>query len=91
MWSKLRETCYASPAQAGRREDNKMTKLGGKTPRYGKNKTYFNKPRKWLKRMIVRDQENVFLFEFGLIVPELSYRRYQNVYFDPIQAGVFCY
>ena len=29
---------------------------------------YFNKPTKWLKRMIVREQENVFLFEFGLIV-----------------------
>ena len=33
-----------------------------------KTKTYFNNPGKWLKRMIVREQENVFLFEFGLIV-----------------------
>ena len=33
-----------------------------------KTKTYFNKSGKWLKKMIVRDQENVFLFEFGLIV-----------------------
>ena len=32
-------------------------------------KMYFNKPSKWLKRMTVRDQENVFLFEFGFIVP----------------------
>ena len=40
----------------------------GKTPRYRKTKTYFNKPSKWLKRMIVRGQENAFLFEFGLIV-----------------------
>ena len=32
-----------------------------KTSRYGKTKTYFNKPSNWLKRMTVRDQENVFL------------------------------
>ena len=43
-------------------------RLIGKTPRYGKTKTYFNKPSKWLKKMIVGDQENVFVFEFGLIV-----------------------
>ena len=49
--------------------NNKITGLTGKTPRYGKTKTYFNKPSKCLKRMIVRDQENVFLSEFGLIVP----------------------
>ena len=34
-----------------------------------KTKAYFNKPSKWLKRLIVRDQENVFLSGFGLIVP----------------------
>ena len=56
-----------SPAK--KREDNKITRLGGKAPRYGKTKKHFNKPSKWLKRMIVRDLENVFLFEFGLIVP----------------------
>ena len=35
----------------------------------GKAKTYLNKPRLWLKRMMLWEQENVFLFEFGLIVP----------------------
>ena len=28
-----------------------------------------NKPSLWLKRMILGEQENVFLFEMGLIVP----------------------
>ena len=28
-----------------------------------------NKLSSWLKRMILREQENVFLFEFELIVP----------------------
>ena len=53
-------------------EEEKTTRLQGweekKNPRYGKNKTYFNLSSKWLKRMS-RDQENVFLFEFGLFVP----------------------
>ena len=44
-------------------------KTGRKTTRYGKTKMYFDKTSKWLKTMIVRDQENVFLFEIGLIVP----------------------
>ena len=59
-------------------------KAGKKTPRsrlrYGKTKTYFNKPSKWLERMIVRDQENVFLFRFGLIVPAvLKYLFWHNL------------
>ena len=40
-------------------------KASRKNPRHGKAKKYFNKPSKWLKRMIVRDhcnQENVFSF-----------------------------
>ena len=45
---------------------------------------YFNKLSKWSKRMVVRNKENVFLFEFGL----LSYQRYKNVYFDIIFADV---
>ena len=32
-------------------------------------KSCFDKPSLWLKIMIVREEENVFLFEFGLIVP----------------------
>ena len=40
---------------------------GRKTLGYRKTKTYFDTPSKWLKRMIkIRDQENVFVFEFGL-------------------------
>ena len=49
-----------------------ITRLTRKTSRYGKTNTYFNEPSKWLKRMIVRDQENVFLFEFGLVVPAVQ-------------------
>ena len=41
----------------------KITRLAGKTPKYRKTETYFNKTSKWLKRMIARDQENVFLFK----------------------------
>ena len=55
--------------EAGRRKENKITRLAGKTPRYGKTKMYLNKLSKWSKRMVFRNQENVFLFEFGLIVP----------------------
>ena len=45
---------------------------------------YFNKQGEWLKRMIVRDQENVFLFEFGLIEPAVL----KCLYFDIICADV---
>ena len=48
---------------------NKITGLAGKNPRLGKTKTYLDKSCLWLKRMILREQENVFLCEFGLIVP----------------------
>ena len=64
-----RKSLGISSLEAGRRKDNKITRLAGKAPRYGKTKTYVNKPSKWLKRVINRDQENVSLFEFGLIVP----------------------
>ena len=48
---------------------NNITGLAGKKPWSGKTKTYLDKPSLWLKRMILREQENVFLFEFGLTVP----------------------
>ena len=54
-----------------------------KNLRQGTTKTYLDKPSLWLKRMILREQENVFLFEFGLIVPAVL-----NVYFDIICADV---
>ena len=38
-------------------------------PDVRKTKTYLDKPILWLKRVILREQENVFLIEFGLIVP----------------------
>ena len=47
---------------------NKISGLAGKNQRQGKTKTYLDKPSLWLKRMVLREQENVFLFEFGLIV-----------------------
>ena len=59
------------------------TRLQGwqKNPKARKN-TYFDKPSQWLKRLILRDQENVFLLEFGLIVPAVPKR------LDIIYAGV---
>ena len=48
--------------EAGKREDNEITGLAGKTSRYGKTKTYFEKPSKWLKRVILREQDSAFLF-----------------------------
>ena len=42
--------------------DNKIAGLAGKYPRPGKPKSYFDKPSISLKRMILREQENVFLF-----------------------------
>ena len=47
-------TLEISSFEAGRREDNKITRLAGNTPRYGKLETYFNKLSKCLTRMIVR-------------------------------------
>ena len=41
---------------------NKITGLAGKTPRYGKNEPYFDKPSKWLKRMLLREQDKCFSF-----------------------------
>ena len=71
-------------SEAGRRENSNITRLAGKTTRYEKTKTYFNKPSKWLKRMIVREQACVFsLFEFGFIVPAVP-----KCYFDIICADV---
>ena len=65
-----KEQHWRSPAK--KLGEEKTTRLQGwqeKSRGTETIKTYFNKPSKWLKRMIVRDQENVFLFEFGLIVP----------------------
>ena len=45
-----RATLEISSLEAGKREDNKITRLAGKTPRYRKTKMYFNKPSKWLKK-----------------------------------------
>ena len=39
--------------------------------RSGKTKTYLDKPILRLKRMILKEQENVFLFEFGFIIPAI--------------------
>ena len=44
-----------------------FTGLPGKSPRKGKTKTYLGKLSLWLKRIM--EHENVFLFEYGLIVP----------------------
>ena len=43
----------------------------------------FNKASKWLKTIIVTNQNNVSVFEFALIV-----RRYNNVCFHTISADV---
>ena len=53
---------------------NKTTGLPGKTRGKEKTETYLDKPSLWLKRIIRMEHENVFLFEYALIV--LSYRRY---------------
>ena len=58
-----------SPAK--KLEEEKTTRLQGwegKPRGTEKTKTYFNKPSKCLKRMIIMDQENVFHFEFRFIV-----------------------
>ena len=57
--------------------------LPGKTSRYEKTKMYFNKASKWLKTIIVTNQNNVFVFEFALIV-----WWYYNVCFHTICADV---
>ena len=44
---------------------------------------YFNKPNKWLKTIIVTDQDNVSLFEFTLIIGQ-----YYSIYFHIICADV---
>ena len=54
---------------AGRREDKKITGLARRILRYGKLKLILIREVNGLKRMILRKQDNVFLFEFGLIVP----------------------
>ena len=53
--------------EAGRRlqQDNWDGRI---TPRYRKTESCFDKPTKWLKRVIPRESENVFFFKFGLIV-----------------------
>ena len=50
-------------------EEEKTARLQGwqeKPQNTEKTETYFNKTSKWLKRMIARDQENVFLFKLYL-------------------------
>ena len=65
-----KEQHWRSPAKKLEEESgNKITGLAGKNLRQGKTRTYLDKPSVWLKRMMLREQENVFLFEFGLIVP----------------------
>ena len=65
-----KEQNWRSPAQKLEEEERHQDyKTSRKNPKVRKSKTYFNKPSKWLKRMIVKEQENVFLFEFELIVP----------------------
>ena len=64
------EQHWRSPAQTGREEHNKITGLQGKKTRGKvKTKTYLKKPSLWFKRIVFREQEDVFLFEFGPIVP----------------------
>ena len=58
-----------SSKEAGGVKHNETTGLPGKSPREGKTKTYLDKPSLWLKRIILMEHENVFLFEYGLIVP----------------------
>ena len=47
--------------------DNRITGLPGKNLRSGKTKTYLDKLSLLLKRITLREQENVSIFEFGLI------------------------
>ena len=66
----LKEQHWRSPAT--KLEEATTTRLhraGRKKPEVKKTETYFDKPSLWLKRMILRKEENVFLFEFGIIVP----------------------
>ena len=59
---------WRSPAKKREEEPgNKITGLAGKAR--GKEKLKLIWISLWLKRMILREQENVFVFEFGLIVP----------------------
>ena len=64
-----RATLEISSSGTGRVEHNKITALPGKNPKLGKTETYLKKTILWFRRIILREQENVFLFEFGLIVP----------------------
>ena len=54
----------------------RTTRLPGwqeKTPMKGKTKTYLDNPSLRLKRTVFREQENVFLSEFGPIVPTVLF------------------
>ena len=63
------EQHWRTPAKNQEEEPgNKITGLARKKLMFGKTETYLDKPGLGLKRMIVREQENIFLFEFGLIV-----------------------
>ena len=59
-----KEQHWRSPAKkVEEKPGNKITGLAGKT------ESCLDKPTLWLKRMILREQVNVSLFEFGPIVP----------------------
>ena len=60
-----------SSLEAGRAEHSKITGPPGKNPKQGKAKTFLNKLNLWLKRTILGEQENVFIFEIGLTVPSV--------------------
>ena len=59
-------TLEISSKEAGRIKHNKATGLPGKSPRSGENRTYLDKPSLWLKRIILMEHENVFLFNLDL-------------------------
>ena len=65
-----KEQYWRSPPK--KLEEEKRAEITGpakKTPRLGKTKTYFDKPSLRLKRILLTDQENVFLFKFELTEP----------------------
>ena len=65
-----KEQHWRSPAKE--LEEQSTAKLQGRQetkPEARKAKTYLNKPGLWLKRMILGEQANVIIFEFGHTVP----------------------
>ena len=65
-----KEQPWRSPAKKLKRTEQQDYVAGRKKTRSKeKLKLIFVKSSKGLKRMILREQENVFLFEFGVTVP----------------------